>query len=193
MKLSCLSLGLVFLTTLIVACRQDPNAIQEQSSSEDTERSSANSDVDPEEPQEDPRSTTHEFLQTMSDVKSEAIASSRFKSTEVNVLDAARFSFENEMHDFGEITEGEVVSTTFHFTNTGDVPLIITAAQGSCGCTVPDYPKNPILPGEDGEIFVTFSSDGRPGKIDKTVTLRTNTIPNVKVLRIAGFVQSKKE
>ena len=104
-----------------------------------------------------------------------------------------RFEFSKEVHDFGDITEGAVESTTFKFKNTGDYPLVISAAEGSCGCTVPEYPEKPIQPGEDGEILVTFNSEGRPGIIDKHVTLRANTIPEVKVLRIKGFVKSKNE
>lgn len=120
------------------------------------------------------------------------IKKTRGDSAESN-NETGRFEFSKEVHDFGEITEGEVVSTTFKFKNTGDYPLVISAAEGSCGCTVPEYPEKPIQPGEDGEILVTFSSDRRPGRIDKTVKLHANTIPNVKVLRIEGFVKSKNE
>jgi len=98
------------------------------------------------------------------------------------------FLFEKETHNFGTLTEGEVGMTVFRFTNTGSVPLIISAAQGSCGCTVPTWPEAPIAPGADGEIEVRFNSQNRVGSIDKTVTLTANTVPNTKVLRITGQV-----
>ena len=65
-------------------------------------------------------------------------------------------SFESDFHDFGEIQEGEVVNYTFKFTNEGEGPLIISNAQGSCGCTVPQWPRQPIAPGATGEIKVSF-------------------------------------
>jgi hypothetical protein len=98
------------------------------------------------------------------------------------------FSFDSEFHDFGEITEGTVAEHIFRFTNTGDAPLIISNAQGSCGCTVPDWPRNPIAPGDQGEIKVSFNSSGRQGKNDKQVTLNANTIPNTRVLKITSSV-----
>ena len=101
------------------------------------------------------------------------------------------FSFVEENHDFGEIVEGTIAEYDFEFTNTGDSPLIITNAQGSCGCTVPNPPKEPIAPGEVGKIHVSFNSNGRVGNQQKTVTLNANTIPNTKVLRISAQVTPK--
>lgn len=99
------------------------------------------------------------------------------------------FEFENEFHDFGEIEEGIVAEHVFKFTNTGDAPLIISNAQGSCGCTVPVWPRNPIAPGATGEIKVSFNSAGRGGKQDKQVTLNANTVPNTHVLKITSQVK----
>lgn len=104
-----------------------------------------------------------------------------------------QFSFEEEMHDFGTIEEGTVAKHDFVFTNTGDAPLIITNAQGSCGCTVPEWPREPIAPGEQGKIHVEFSSQGRGGNQTKQVTLSANTEPNTKVLRIKAEVQPKPQ
>ena len=101
------------------------------------------------------------------------------------------FDFEKESHDFGEIKEGTLAEYDFEFTNTGDAPLIITSAQGSCGCTVPNPPKEPIAPGETGKIHVSFNSDGRTGNQQKTVTLNANTVPATKVLRISAQVTPK--
>ncbi len=91
-------------------------------------------------------------------------------------------------YNFGEIQQGESVTHDFILKNTGDADLIISAAKGSCGCTVPEWPKNPIAKGEDAVIKVTFNSAGKSGKQNKTVTLVTNAIPNTKVLTINGNV-----
>jgi len=101
-------------------------------------------------------------------------------------------NFDADFHDFGQITEGEVVNHTFFFKNEGDGPLIISNAQGSCGCTVPQWPRQPIAPGETGEIKVSFNSSGRAGKQDKRVTLTTNAVPQTKVLNITSTVISNK-
>ncbi len=100
-------------------------------------------------------------------------------------------TFETETHDFGKIMEGEKISYSFKFKNTGEANLIISDARGSCGCTVPTYPKEPVEPGKDGLIEVTFNSEGKSGKQNKTVTLITNGIPNTKVITITGEVLSK--
>jgi hypothetical protein len=100
--------------------------------------------------------------------------------------------FEADFHNFGEITEGAVAEHVFTFTNEGDGPLIISNAQGSCGCTVPIWPRNPIAPGETGEIKVSFNSKGRAGKQDKRVTLTTNAVPQTKVLNITSTVIAGK-
>ena len=91
-------------------------------------------------------------------------------------------------YDFGEMQQGESVTHEFILKNTGDAELIITAAKGSCGCTVPEWPKNPIVKGEEAAIKVTFNSAGKSGKQNKTVTLVSNAIPNTKVITINGNV-----
>lgn len=91
-------------------------------------------------------------------------------------------------YNFGEIQQGESVTHDFILKNTGDADLIISAAKGSCGCTVPEWPKNPIAKGEEATIKVTFNSAGKSGKQNKTVTLVSNAIPNTKVITINGNV-----
>ena len=103
------------------------------------------------------------------------------------------FRFDKESHDFGDMKEGEVGTTDFTFTNEGEVPLIISSAQGSCGCTVPEYSNAPIAPGEECTITVRFNSTGKPGNQTKTVTLSANTVPNTKVLTITAKVEPKAE
>jgi hypothetical protein len=102
-------------------------------------------------------------------------------------------AFAEEFHDFGEVQEGEVVEHTFTFTNKGEGPLIISNAQGSCGCTVPDWPRQPIAPGQKGQIKVSFNSTGRAGRQDKRVTLTTNAVPQSKVLNITSNVISNNQ
>lgn len=92
--------------------------------------------------------------------------------------------FEEEVFDFGRITQGEKVSHEFSFTNVGTKNLIISGASGSCGCTVPEWPKEPILPGGKGAINVVFSSEGKSGLQEKTVTIVTNCEPATRVIRI---------
>jgi hypothetical protein len=99
--------------------------------------------------------------------------------------------FEKLFHDFGKINEDDVVRTVFKFTNTGKNPLVISRAQGSCGCTVPKWPQHPIKPGESDEIGVEFNSAGKRGENDKTVTVSANTSPSNIVLTIRATVVPK--
>jgi hypothetical protein len=96
--------------------------------------------------------------------------------------------FTKNTFDFGAVNQGDIVSTTFEFTNSGKNDLIITEAVGSCGCTVPDYPKDVINPGEKGEIKVSFNSTGKSGMQHKTVMLTVNTKNGTEVLNIKANV-----
>lgn len=98
------------------------------------------------------------------------------------------FKFDELDHDFGTINEGDIVEHTFTFTNTGDAPLIIQSAKGSCGCTVPTWPKEPIPVGGTGEITAQFNSKGKPNIQNKTVTITANTWPKQSTLRIKAMV-----
>lgn len=123
-----------------------------------------------------------------SKIKSDGNTESKMGTELVQSQDAPEFSFEEVFHNFGDIQEGEVVTHIFSFENSGNAPLVITSAQGSCGCTVPVWPREPIAPGERGTIEVTFNSKNRGGRQDKTVTLTANTVPNTKVLKITSNV-----
>ena len=96
--------------------------------------------------------------------------------------------FEVMEHDFGKISQGERVSFGFKFKNVGGSDLQINEAHGSCGCTVPDYPKNLIAPGQESVVNVEFNSEGKHGKQEKTVTLTTNCEPNTIVITIHAEV-----
>jgi len=96
--------------------------------------------------------------------------------------------FEEETHDFGRITQGEKVSYSFKFKNTGGTNLIISSASGSCGCTVPEYPKKPIAPGEEASVNVVFASEGKSGQVEKSVTLVTNCEPSTRIIYIKANI-----
>jgi len=99
-----------------------------------------------------------------------------------------KIQMDEESFDFGEMKQGESVTHDFVLKNIGDANLIISTAKGSCGCTVPEWPKKPIAKAEEATIKVTFNSAGKSGKQNKTVTLVTNAIPNTKVITITGNV-----
>lgn len=103
------------------------------------------------------------------------------------------FKFEKDSHEFGEIISGEKVSYTFKFKNVGDAPLVINSANASCGCTVPEFTKDPVQPGGEGNIAVTFDSEGKSGMTSKTVTIIANTEPNTQVLTVSADIQPKKQ
>ncbi|MCB0517577.1 MAG: DUF1573 domain-containing protein [Lewinellaceae bacterium] len=99
-------------------------------------------------------------------------------------------TFETTEVDYGEILQGADPLRVFKFKNTGDEPLIISKAKGSCGCTVPSYPKEPILPGESANIEVRYDTN-RIGPFQKTVTLTTNESTPDHTLKIKGKVNAK--
>jgi len=100
----------------------------------------------------------------------------------------AEIKFEKITHDFGTFSEKEpVVTCTFSFSNVGEQPLVINQAVASCGCTVPEYTKTPIAPGEKGEIKVTYNGTGKfPGHFKKSITVRTNGAIEITRLYIEG-------
>ena len=100
-------------------------------------------------------------------------------------------SFDKKTWDFGTITDGEVVEHTFRFTNTGTSNLVISSASASCGCTIPNWPKEPIAPGEKGEIKVEFNSNGKKDMVTKDITILANTNPVKTILQIKVFVEKK--
>ena len=98
-------------------------------------------------------------------------------------------TFEKTEHDFGTIASGSKVNYSFQFKNTGEADLIITRAVGSCGCTIPEYPKTPIKVGESAKIDVSFNSAGKHGNQQKSVTISTNTKAGVESLLIKASIK----
>lgn len=105
----------------------------------------------------------------------------------------AEIKFEKTSHNFGTFSESSPkVTCVFKFTNTGDNLLVIHQAIASCGCTVPQYPKQPIKPGESGEIIVTYDGAGKfPGHFKKSITLRTNAKQEIVRLYVEGDMIGK--
>lgn len=100
-----------------------------------------------------------------------------------------KMTFAETSHDFGTINPGDKVSYVFEFTNTGEADLLISDAKGSCGCTVPEFPKEAIKPGEKGELNVKFNSAGKHGIQKKTVTIHTNTAAGTETLTINASIK----
>ena len=99
--------------------------------------------------------------------------------------------FDQKVFDFGSIDEGDVVKHSFTFTNTGTNPLIITGAHGTCGCTIPSFPKEPIMPGKKSAIEVEFNSKGKEGMQHKTVAVTANTTPPQTIINFTANVKPK--
>ncbi len=114
-------------------------------------------------------------------------------NAQAEVQNGAKIEFTKEVHDYGKIKYNGDPYCTFEFKNTGDQPLIISNSKGSCGCTVPTWPKEPIAPGATGSIKVKYDTK-RPGPINKSVTITSNAVnAATKVLRIKGEVGQKPQ
>ncbi|TNE81987.1 MAG: DUF1573 domain-containing protein [Bacteroidetes bacterium] len=104
----------------------------------------------------------------------------------------AEIKFEKTSHDFGTITEGTQATVEFEFTNTGNAPLILNSVNASCGCTTPEWTREPIPPGQTGTIKAVYNSSGRPGSFSKSITVNSNAKSGTKILSIRGTVEPKK-
>ena len=105
----------------------------------------------------------------------------------------AQITFSEEKHSFGDIDEGPKVNHEFTLINTGTEPLILSHVKASCGCTAPAWPKEPILPGEEGSIMVTYNTARRIGAFNKSITITSNSNETTKVLYISGKVNAVPE
>ena len=123
-------------------------------------------------------------------------AADKITDADIKAIDAEKalvgklpkVQLDKEIHDFGTIAEGTVAETEFIVTNTGEGDLLIVDAKGSCGCTVPEPPKDPIKPGASAPIKVSFDSKGKPGAQEKTVTLTTNSENGKEMFKIKANV-----
>ena len=107
-------------------------------------------------------------------------------------LDTTSVQLIDSVYNFGTVTEGEKVTYNFRFKNAGHKALVISSTSASCGCTVPEKPEKPILPGETGVIKVVFNSKGKVGHNDKNITVVANTQPSFPPLLLTGEVVAAK-
>jgi hypothetical protein len=106
----------------------------------------------------------------------------------------AVITWDKTTHDFGEIIQGDKVEHTFHFTNTGDKELVITNVEVTCGCTTPKgWPRDPITPGNGGELTIAFNSTGKIGKQNKVITITSNSVGAVNQVMFSATVIPKKD
>ena len=96
--------------------------------------------------------------------------------------------FNKEVHDFGKVSEGPLATYSFEVTNTGTAPVVISNAAASCGCTTPEWSKDPIMPGAKSTIKVGYNTSGRPGAFTKTITVTSNAENATVILTIKGEV-----
>ena len=111
----------------------------------------------------------------------------------LDTANVAKMVFDEKRYDFGTVNEGDVVRHKYKFTNTGKVPLIISEAKSTCGCTVPEWPKEAIPPGGTGEISDRFETRGKPNQQGKPITIFANTYPNQTILQLKGMVIPAKK
>ncbi len=124
--------------------------------------------------------------------KKDKIADDAAKQQEMALKDSTTVQIIDSAYNFGKVTDGEKVEYNYRFKNTGDKPLVVTNATASCGCTVPQKPEKPILPGETGFIKVVFDSKGRVGAAHKTITVTSNAHPGFPELLLTGEVAAKE-
>ncbi|MFT3679613.1 MAG: DUF1573 domain-containing protein [Ferruginibacter sp.] len=116
------------------------------------------------------------------------------RQAELIALDSTTVQLIDSVYDFGKITDGDKVEYKFRFKNTGNKPLVVSTASASCGCTVPEKPEKPILPGETGFIKVLFNSKGKGGgRVEKDVYVNANVNPSFPKFKLVGEVAKPKE
>lgn len=130
---------------------------------------------------------------TASSAQSGNIPGTNVNTPQVPAGPATTIRYDNDHYEFGVADEGEVVKHEFKFTNTGKEPLTISNCRGSCGCTVPTWPREPIPAGASGVIHVEFNTKGKPGNQSKRVTVTANTIPTETYLEVSGEVRGKDQ
>ncbi len=123
-------------------------------------------------------------------INADSIANDLEKSEEERLKTVTSIKFDKEVYDFGECVEGDKITKTIEFTNTGKLPLVINQAYGSCGCTVPKFNKEPIQPGKKGQMQIEFDSKNKPGANTKSVTIEANTNPQKTTISFSIIVNT---
>jgi Protein of unknown function (DUF1573) len=125
--------------------------------------------------------------------KADSMAKVIEQSEEERLKTVTSIKFDKEVYDFGKCTDGDIITKTINFTNTGKLPLVIHQAYGSCGCTVPKYNKEPVQPGKKGEIVIEFNSKNKTGANTKSVMIEANTNPAVTTITFSIKVNENKK
>ncbi len=128
--------------------------------------------------------------ETKNDNLSTSLVNNPSSAEGVKKGNAPAIKFEKTEHDFGKILQGEQVSYTFKFKNVGNAPLIISSIEKTCGCTTPEFTKEPIKPGDTGKITISYDSKGHKGFQNKRLIVKANTNPSETVLRIKAQVEN---
>lgn len=115
------------------------------------------------------------------------------QSNDADTTSFAQISFETTVHNFGDVNQGEKVEQIFKFKNSGNTPLVLQNVLTTCGCTVPEWPKDPIAPGAEGELKVIFDSTAKIGRQNKVITIRSNSKEGDFRLRISAMVLPPKK
>lgn len=113
--------------------------------------------------------------------------------TDISTVPPTSIQMIDTTYNFGTVAEGAIVEFSFRFKNTGDKPLIVQNASASCGCTVPEKPEQPVMPGETSFIKVKFNTEGKPNQAHKTVNIVSNARPEFPVLALVGMVTPKNQ
>ena len=124
--------------------------------------------------------------------RNDKVVDDAVKQTAAAMLDTTTVQLIDSVYNFGKVTEGEKVTFNFRFKNSGSKPLVIASTSASCGCTVPEKPERPILPGETGFIKVVFNSKGKMGHNEKNIAVMANTNPAFPMLLLTGDVTEAK-
>lgn len=133
---------------------------------------------------------------TIEEIQSEGKISSIIRNpvsadAPIDTINVAKMSFDSDTYNFGTVDEGDIVKHSYEFTNNGKVPLLISNARSSCGCTIPDWPREPIEPGDSRQISVKFDTKDKPRDQTKTITITANTYPSTTKLFLTGYVNPK--
>ena len=124
--------------------------------------------------------------------RNDKVVDDAVKQTAAAMLDTTQVQLIDSLYNFGKVAEGEKVTYNFRFKNVGTKPLVISSTSASCGCTVPEKPDRPVLPGETGVIKVVFNSQGKAGHNEKNITVMANTVPAFPMLILTGDVVPAK-
>jgi len=124
--------------------------------------------------------------------RSDKVVDDAVKQASDALLDTTTVQLIDSVYNFGTVTEGEKVTYNFRFKNSGHKPMVITNTSASCGCTVPEKPEKPVMPGETSFIKVVFNSQGKVGHNEKNITVTANTNPSFPLLLLKGEVSAAK-